>query len=460
MAKHKSSSATLFILQNGSWASNAFPSNTIVDGTEYSTADESDDTALRLANALSRNMIVVSYGARSRGQMSAVVCDSTDEGAVQLGDTGVYYKCGDEYIGHSPYTISDTKAAIRYVKYNMELGTIASDPDKIFVVGHSGGGALAAIIDMTAEEFRAEMADLLEDSVQHEIDILGTDLEYDASTLTADPTGDEALARGWYELGEDGNVVVGSFDLGTYLKWMGLNVNMGDTTYKGNEMKGIIAFMGQGITGGYSRNENNLFGSESQAYSVAYSDLWERVTDPAAIGVDGYADCEEFWAAEGETVGMQMKMVNPMAYLMGSENQWYLDGLDDSGDDCDVAPNWFIRHGIDDCDTSVAVVTALTLAVEQNATGDVNAYFGWDRYHNGGAHYVPEFFAWVDEVAGTVMATTTGAFTDVAANAYYCYAVNWAVANGITTGATETTFDPDAVCTRGQVVTFLYRSAS
>ena len=44
------------------------------------------------------------------------------------------------------------------------------------------------------------------------------------------------------------------------------------------------------------------------------------------------------------------------------------------------------------------------------------------------------------------------------ANAYYAKAVAWAVENGITNGMTETTFAPDATCTRGQSVTFLYRA--
>lgn len=49
-------------------------------------------------------------------------------------------------------------------------------------------------------------------------------------------------------------------------------------------------------------------------------------------------------------------------------------------------------------------------------------------------------------------------FADVAEDAYYYHAVLWAVENGITTGTTETTFSPDAVCTRAQIVTFLYRA--
>ena len=49
-------------------------------------------------------------------------------------------------------------------------------------------------------------------------------------------------------------------------------------------------------------------------------------------------------------------------------------------------------------------------------------------------------------------------FTDVAAGRFYYDAVLWAVENGITNGMTATTFAPDTSCTRGQIVTFLYRA--
>ena len=65
-------------------------------------------------------------------------------------------------------------------------------------------------------------------------------------------------------------------------------------------------------------------------------------------------------------------------------------------------------------------------------------------------------FLW--RAAGGPEPKTASSFTDVPANAYYAKAVAWAVENGITNGMTETTFAPDATCTRGQSVTFLYRA--
>ena len=49
-------------------------------------------------------------------------------------------------------------------------------------------------------------------------------------------------------------------------------------------------------------------------------------------------------------------------------------------------------------------------------------------------------------------------FTDVNTDDYYCKAVLWAVKEGITKGTSDTTFGPSQSCTRGQVATFLYRA--
>ena len=50
-------------------------------------------------------------------------------------------------------------------------------------------------------------------------------------------------------------------------------------------------------------------------------------------------------------------------------------------------------------------------------------------------------------------------FRDVDPEAEYAWAVAWAVEHGITTGVTPLTFAPDEICTRGHIVTFLYRWA-
>lgn len=73
-----------------------------------------------------------------------------------------------------------------------------------------------------------------------------------------------------------------------------------------------------------------------------------------------------------------------------------------------------------------------------------------------------EFVTFLWRVAGEPMpTTTTNPFIDIdptAETTYYYNAVLWAVENGITTGTSTTEFSPDDPCTRGQVVTFLYRA--
>ena len=49
-------------------------------------------------------------------------------------------------------------------------------------------------------------------------------------------------------------------------------------------------------------------------------------------------------------------------------------------------------------------------------------------------------------------------FTDVAANSPFAAAIDWAVAEGITTGKTETTFGPGETCTVNHILTFLWRA--
>lgn len=60
------------------------------------------------------------------------------------------------------------------------------------------------------------------------------------------------------------------------------------------------------------------------------------------------------------------------------------------------------------------------------------------------------------KAAGSPSAKAAG-FTDVSPESGYAAAVAWAVEQGVTFGTSATTFSPDNVCTRGQIVTFLYR---
>lgn len=82
----------------------------------------------------------------------------------------------------------------------------------------------------------------------------------------------------------------------------------------------------------------------------------------------------------------------------------------------------------------------------------------YDDYYvedQDGFYYVPDY----DSLVDGELPVAEVLFTDVSPNAYYYDAVQWAVEEGITSGTTATTFSPNAACTRAQAVTFLWRAA-
>lgn len=93
-------------------------------------------------------------------------------------------------------------------------------------------------------------------------------------------------------------------------------------------------------------------------------------------------------------------------------------------------------------------------AVEQGITkGTSETTFSPDKTCSRG-----EFVTFLYRMAGSpAVGDTANPFDDAAAGAYYYTAVLWAVKQGITAGTSETTFSPDKTCTRGEIVTFLYR---
>lgn len=70
-----------------------------------------------------------------------------------------------------------------------------------------------------------------------------------------------------------------------------------------------------------------------------------------------------------------------------------------------------------------------------------------------------KFFGGVCSVCGAKSAEAAPEFDDVKPGAFYFDAVQWAVENGITNGTGKNTFSPNDVCSRYQIVMFLWRAA-
>ena len=98
---------------------------------------------------------------------------------------------------------------------------------------------------------------------------------------------------------------------------------------------------------------------------------------------------------------------------------------------------------------------AVQWAVDEGITGGINATTF--APNSGCTRGQVVTFLW--RAAGEPEpSTTVNPFTDVSADAYNYKAILWAYENGITGGTTATTFAPNATCTRAQIVTFLYRA--
>ena len=99
---------------------------------------------------------------------------------------------------------------------------------------------------------------------------------------------------------------------------------------------------------------------------------------------------------------------------------------------------------------------AVDWAVENGITNGVSS----DRFDPDGLCTRAQIVTFLWRAAGSPAPKSTGHnFTDVKTGSYYEQAVLWAVENGITVGTSSTTFSPDATCTRAQAVTFLYRAS-
>ena len=99
---------------------------------------------------------------------------------------------------------------------------------------------------------------------------------------------------------------------------------------------------------------------------------------------------------------------------------------------------------------------AVLWAVENGITSGVSA----DAFAPDAMVTRAQTVTFLYRAAGSPAAAPGSSFSDVSGDAYYADAVSWAVEKGITSGTAAAAFSPDADCIRAQIVTFLYRQYS
>lgn len=445
-------SPIIFYVNNGGWIANSYPDRTLVDGTDY------NGTYDRVGVALKEGYVVVSYGCRSRA-------DEPVDG---------------RYLGHSPATMTDTKAAIRYLRHNRK-SIPAGDVEKIFITGTSGGGALSTVVaasgnspdyfpslyeigaagveldksgtyssrfgcgdnvlgvigycpitdlghacaayewlygdirrimyitgemnypeigengvmsasaalaeeyveyldslglkdeegnPLASADFKEYIAGLMREEISKTLDVLGR--EQMLKDIEKKTRRGSRVNNGWLVFNEDGSY---EYDIDKHLYYVA----------KYTTLKPAPAFSNKGLFVTHM-NEDSLFGEEDLPYCPFNAYSWENDKEINGVGMDETAlSWDEYLETEaGRTLALQIKMTSAVDYL--------LEGTSD------IAPYWYVRHGMDDRDTSFAVEALLFNAVRTNAKiVDSNVGFAWLMPHSGD-YDVPEAYSWLENI--------------------------------------------------------------
>ena len=206
----------------------------------------------------------------------------------------------------------------------------------------------------------------------------------------------------------------------------------------------------------------------------------ETITIPNGPSKSGYTFSH--WSIDGDATKYAVGSAYTVNGNVTFKPNWIKN--DDSGSGVILPPNWKPSGG-NDSDSSESTYIIEAYAADGGSispSGDIVVVAGGSKtfYIEADAGYEIKDVLVDDESVGAVSSytfkdvdeshtiyavfeesaeTKDNPFVDVSDNAYYYDAVIWASENGITTGATANTFDPDGVCTRAQAVTFLWRAA-
>ncbi|MBR5491222.1 MAG: S-layer homology domain-containing protein [Oscillospiraceae bacterium] len=377
---------------------------------------------------------------------------------------------GEEYLGHSPATMVDAKAVIRYIKYNADA-LPAGDADKIVITGTSGGGALSVVTagsgnseDYYAGLYEIGAAGITKAADGSYVDTLSDDIWATIAYCPITDLGNACAAYEWQwaeareQVIADDKVPAGGFgapvypekdvraevtailtaNYEEYLDSLGLEavsaknleatiialieaeiaeavkevgieqmkkdldgadwlVINDDGSFEYNYEKHLYwvgtqtafkapsAFSNVGMTAwAGNMNEDDLFGTRSDAYSPFNEYAWNNDNTENAVGKDDTGlTWDEYLATDaGKYLQLQTKMTSPIEYLLDAE-------------DGDSAPYWYVRYGLADRDSSFAVEAVLNAAMEADASiKDVNFEYAWLEGH-GGDYDVQEAYAWL-----------------------------------------------------------------
>jgi hypothetical protein len=260
--------------------------------------------------------------------------------------------------------VSATLAA-QYPAYLESLGLKLEDGTPL--TAETMPGAITALVKADIEKAMAKEGETVPD--------LGESWTFPGRSIPGGPPAEDIFVKNdWLDVDNDANTVV-SIDYNKYLAFV-------TTTAK---LKTSPAFENYGTPDQYKMNESNLSGDKTEEYSHWLGWSWDNDVNPEnKVGLDDTKlTFDQFMGTDaGKAVAMQMKMINPMPYLLSDKEG-------------DSAPYWYVRHGIRDRDTSFAVEIALFYAIQNDKTvKDANYALAYMQPHAGN-YDVQEAYSWL-----------------------------------------------------------------
>lgn len=154
-----------------------------------------------------------------------------------------------------------------------------------------------------------------------------------------------------------------------------------------------------------------------------------------------------YWAVEkGITSGTSDTEFSPDAICTRGQIATFLYQAIGNGEDAEPA-------GFSDISADKYYYRPVNWAAEKGITSGT----GENKFSPNDSCTRGQIVTFLYKAAGSPESSLGSTFADVLTGKYYYRAVSWAVQNGITSGVGDNCFSPDSPCTRGQVVTFLYK---
>ena len=195
----------------------------------------------------------------------------------------------------------------------------------------------------------------------------------------------------------DASGTVNSFNMSNYLKFVAKQARLkavpgfdqiGQTSALAATPTADTTKAGATIYGNYSGGESNLFGTAAQVYSNFTEYAWNNNNGGDAINAKqsdvGLKNTGNTWASNPQQAYLlnQYKMINALAYIGKTDG---------------ITPNWRIRVGARDRDTSFTVAYNMSRALKADAkVQDVDFALHWDQGHAGN-YDVLDAFKWIDQ---------------------------------------------------------------